>query len=93
MCLKYGIVPNTFCQSLLVPLLKKPTLDPTLPQHYRPVIVYCTLSKLLELYILDVSGYHEFNDLPFGFAAERGTNMAKWINYYPNASNVAVWNN
>ncbi|KAK2144367.1 hypothetical protein LSH36_764g00056 [Paralvinella palmiformis] len=35
--LKYGFIPNTFCQGLLVPLLKKPTLDPTLLQHYRPV--------------------------------------------------------
>jgi len=38
--------------------------------------VSCTLSKLLELYILDVSGYQEFSDLQFGFVAGRGTNMA-----------------
>jgi len=76
LCLKYGIVPNALSQGLLIPLLKKPTLDSTLPQHYRPVTVSCTLSKLLELYILDVSGYHEFNDLQFGFVAPRGTNMA-----------------
>ena len=76
LCLKYGIIPNTFCQGLLVPLLKKPTLYPTLLQHYRPVIVSCIVSKLLELYTLDVSGYHEFNNLQFGFVAGRGTNMA-----------------
>jgi len=34
LCLKYGILPNTFRQGLIVPLLKKPTLDPTLSQHY-----------------------------------------------------------
>lgn len=34
------------------------------------------MSKILELYILDVSGYHEFSDLQFGFVAGRGTNMA-----------------
>ncbi len=28
-CFKYGIVPASFSQGLLVPLLKKPTLDPT----------------------------------------------------------------
>jgi len=59
LCHNYGIIPNALSQGLLVPLLKKPTLDPTLPQHSRPVTVSCTLSKLLELYILDVSGYHE----------------------------------
>ena len=59
LCLKYGIIPNALSQGLLVPLRKKPTLDPTLPQHSRPVTESCTLSKLLELYILDVSGYHE----------------------------------
>ena len=75
LCRKYCIVPNLFCQGLPVPLLKKPTLDPTLPQHYRPVAVSCALSKLLELYILVVSGYHEFSDLHFEFVAERGTNM------------------
>jgi hypothetical protein len=75
-CFKYGIVPVSFSQGLLVPLLKKPTLDPTLPQHYRPVTVSSTLSKILELYILDVSDCHEFSDLQFGFVAGRGTNMA-----------------
>ena len=67
---------HAFSQGLLVLLLKKPTLDSTSPQHYRPVTVSCTLSKLLGLYILDVAGYHEFNDLKFGFLAGRGTNMA-----------------
>jgi len=80
LCPKYGIVPNAFSQGLLVPLLKKSNLDPTLPQHYRPVTVSCTLSKFLELYIdmglLNVSGYHEFGDLQFGFVAGRSTNMA-----------------
>ena len=78
LCLKYGIVPNTFCQGLLVPLLKKPTLDTILTQHCRHVTVSWTLLKLLELYILDVSSYHEFSDLPFGFVVERGTNIIKW---------------
>jgi len=67
---------------LLVPLLKKPTLYPTLPQQYRPVTVSYTLSKLLELYILDVSGYHEFSDLQFGFVVGRGTNMATSLANY-----------
>ena len=38
--------------------------------------VSSTLSKLLELYILDVSGQFEFSDLQFGFVPGRSTNMA-----------------
>jgi len=47
-----------------------------LPQHYWPVTVSRTLSKLVELYILDLSGYHRINYLKVVFVAGRGTNMA-----------------
>ena len=38
-CVRYGIIPDAFCQGLLIPLLKKSTLDPTKPQNYRPITV------------------------------------------------------
>ena len=34
---EYGIVPNDFCVALLVPILKKNTLDPNVPKNYRPI--------------------------------------------------------
>ena len=76
LCLKYGIVPTSFSQGLLIPLLKKTTLDPTIAKNYRPITISNTMSKILELYILDVSGHHDFCDLQFGFVAGRGTDMA-----------------
>ena len=58
LCLKFGIVPKSFSSGLLVPLLKKPTLDPSVPKYYRPVTISCTFSKSLELYTLDASAGH-----------------------------------
>ena len=67
---------TSFSQGLLIPLLKKTTLDPTIAKNYRPITISNTMSKILELYILDVSGHHDFCDLQFGFVAGRGTDMA-----------------
>ena len=61
---------------MLVPLLKKPTVDPSVPNNYRPVTIWSTLSKRLEVFILEVCGHHAINDLQFGFISGRGTNMA-----------------
>ena len=72
LCLKYGIVPISFTKGVLVPLLKKPTMDPSVPNNYRPVTISSTLSKLLEVYILEVCGHPDFNDLQFGFISGRG---------------------
>ena len=76
LCVQYHVVPTSFTRGMLVPLLKKSTLDPSVPSNYRPVTVSSTLSKLLELYILDISGQFEFSDLQFGFVPGRSTNMA-----------------
>ena len=51
-CIKYGIVPTSFSHGLLIPILKKTTLDPTIAKNYRPITISNTLSKILELYIL-----------------------------------------
>ena len=78
LCLKFGIVPKSFSSGSLVPLLKKPTLDPPVPKNYKPwpVTILCTFSKILELYTLDASAGHQFSDLQSGFVPGRGTNMA-----------------
>ena len=69
-CFKFGIVPNVFGKGLLIPLLKKATLDPSAAKNYRPVTISSTFSKLLELYILDMVGDVEYNDMQFGSYAE-----------------------
>ena len=76
LCVKFGIVPDTFMTGLLIPLLKKPHSDPSVPKNYRPVVISTTFSKLMEIHILENCGIHEFHDLQFGFIPNRGTSMA-----------------
>ena len=38
-CLKYGIVPDSFTRGLIVPILKKSTCNPSIANSYRPVLI------------------------------------------------------
>ena len=76
LCLRFGVVPKGFQQDLLIPILKKVNSDPSDPTKYRPITISSTLAKILEIYILEESGEHQFSDLQFGFIEGRGTNMA-----------------
>ena len=75
-CIRFGIVPDSSAKGLLIPLLKKPNCDTTLPKNYRPIIISTTFSKLLEMIILKDCEGHIFHDLQFGFIPDRGTTMA-----------------
>jgi hypothetical protein len=57
-------------------ILKKSNSDPSIARNYRPITISTTFAKLIEIYILEESGEHTFNDLQFGFIEGRGTNMA-----------------
>ena len=76
LCLKYGVVPDSFNHGILAPLLKKSTLDPTVPKSYRPVIISTVFTKLLEMYVLYESDQHIFSNYQFGFIRSRGTDTA-----------------
>ena len=71
-CFQFGVVPTNFTKGLLIPLLKKPSLDPTLCSNYRPIIVSTAFSKLAELCILDECNECTFSNLQFGFVKGRG---------------------
>jgi len=75
-CFRYGIVPDSSTKGLLIPLLKKPNSDSTIPKNYRPIVISTTISKLIEIHILQQCGEHEFHDLQFGFVPSRSTTMA-----------------
>ena len=53
LCLQFGIVPDSFSTGILVPVLKKTNVDPTVANNYRPITLSVVLSKILELYIID----------------------------------------
>ena len=78
LCVKYGIVPASLGQGLLIPLLEKPSLDPSKPSNYRPVTISSTLSKLLEIsiHVLDSPRDYDHCDLQCGFVEGRSTVMA-----------------
>ena len=75
-CLKFGIVPDSFTKGLIIPILKKPTCNPSIPNNYRPVVISTSFSKLMEMFILEECNFHDFHDSQFGFVQGRGTNMA-----------------
>jgi len=70
-----------FEKELLIPLLKKSNIDPGIPKQYCPVTRSSTFSKLLEVYTLEESGDHTYQDREFDFIKNRGTNMAVSLTY------------
>ena len=75
-CVKYGILPRCFRNGVLVPILKKPNLDPSSPGNYRPIIMSSVFTKIMEYAMLEGVSDHNFHDLQFGFIEGRGTTMA-----------------
>ncbi len=90
LCVRYGIVPKSFNAGILVPILKKANIDPSIPKNYRPVIISTMFSKLMEM-----CAPHAFHDLQFGFIETRGTHMAICIAHdtinYCNTRGSAVY--
>ena len=58
---------------LIIPILKKPSLNPNDPGSFRPVTLSSVFSKLLELLMVPPD---TVCDLQFGFREKRGTSMA-----------------
>ena len=72
-CFQFGLVPTSFTKGILIPILKKPTQDPSQPKNYRPIIVSNIISKIIELYILYECNDHKFSEFQFGFVTGRGS--------------------
>jgi hypothetical protein len=71
--LKYTIVPHQFSTGIIVPVLKKPTLNPNQVQNYRPITISSTYSKLMELCLIPSV---DIANTQFGFQERRGTEFA-----------------
>ena len=67
LCIKYSVVPDIFTKGMLVPIPKKPGCDNSNPKKLASNYHSTTLSKIMELYILEESSGHIFNDSQFGF--------------------------
>ena len=79
-CLEEMRVPVCFTNSTVVPLIKKSGLDPDCADSYRPISLVCTVSKLLEMLLLNEIGCSfKPSDLQFGFLRNRGTREASLL--------------
>jgi exonuclease III len=71
--LKFSIIPNDLSLGVIIPILKKPTLNPNTPNNYRPITLGSIHCKLLEFLLMPEDDAH-INQ--FGFRKGRGTSMA-----------------
>ena len=74
--LSHSIVPEIFKTGILIPILKKPTLDTDSPENYRPVTLSTVHSKIIELLIIPE---HAICETQFGFRKSRGTTFVTTI--------------
>jgi hypothetical protein len=68
--LSYSCVPSTFTYGVIIPVIKKSTLNPNLPEHFRPITLTTMLAKMLE-YILIPDA--KISETQFGFRKGMGT--------------------
>ena len=75
-CVKFGVLPDKFNHGMLVPIIKKSSLDPTSASSYRPITISVTLSNILQLLILESCMNFSFSKAQFGFIPGQGTGVA-----------------
>ena len=68
-----AIIPDLFQSSIIVPILKKATLDPNIPTNYRPIAISSIHTKLVEYSLMPEDTASENQ---FGFRKDRGTSCA-----------------
>lgn len=71
--LSYCHVPTVFHTGVIIPIIKKSSLNPNLAKNYRPVTLSSLHSKFIELLLVPSVN---INDNQFGFREGRGTSMA-----------------
>jgi hypothetical protein len=68
--LSNAVVSSVFATGVIIPILKKPSSDPNVPNDYRPITLSSVHSKLIEMIIMPS---HDICDTQFGFREGRGT--------------------
>jgi len=70
--LSKAVIPAGIKESIIVPVLKKPTLDPNAPSSYRPITLSSVFAKILETLIMPQID-HDLAGSQFGFRPGRDT--------------------
>ena len=71
--MSHSVIPPSFSTGIVIPVHKKSTLNPNVPQSYRPITLSTTYSKLLEHILMPDT---QIDDAQFGFREGRGTSLA-----------------
>ena len=71
--LSHGLVPESFTLGVIIPVLKKPALNPNISGNYRPITLSTTHAKFIELLMLPKD---DNCSSQFGFRDNRGTTFA-----------------
>ena len=71
--ISHSIVPTVFTTGIIIPIIKKSTLNPNQSESYRPVTLSSVHTKLIEYLMLPKDNVA---DTQFGFRQGRGTSMA-----------------
>ena len=70
--LSYSIVPEVLQTGIIIPILKKSSLDANVSTNYRPVTLSSVHSKLVEMLLIPETDIHSTQ---FGFRDKRGTSF------------------
>ena len=86
--LQHGYVPDVFCQSTIIPLVKCKSGDLSDVNNYRAIALSNSVSKILETLLLDyIESNSPFDEYQFGFRKNLSTTMCthvfkNTVNYY-----------
>ena len=70
--LGFSCVPDVLKMGTVIPVLKKPTLNASMPENYRPITPSSTHAKMVELLLIPDS---VISNTQFGFRTNRGTSF------------------
>ena len=70
--LTYGVVPDVFLVGIIVPILKKSTLNPDAAENYRPIMLSSVHAKLVELFMIPEDNV---SDVQLGFRKKRSSSF------------------
>ncbi len=76
-CIAHGYVPDNIMRVVIIPLLKKKGLDPSVIKNYRPIAISSAISKVFELLILSKYEHNLYTQAgQFGYKKGVGTETA-----------------
>ena len=74
--LLHGYVPDVFCQSTIIPVVKRKSGDLSDVNNYRAIALSNSVSKILETLLFDFIETYAVDDYQFGFRKNHSTSVS-----------------